>query len=202
MLFIITKQIEMYALVMVFALIHELGHLLCGIILGFQPQNLRILPMGFAVEFRIKTEDYQHKIGKSNLLTIKKLIITIAGPLTNLIIIVVANLLSWNQNIIYANMIIFLWNMIPVYPLDGGRMVKNIAKIAVGNPIASRITNQISNSFAVIVTVCASIAIYKYQNIAILLGVIVLWGLVALENKRFNTYDKIYKMIDKQRNYI
>lgn len=202
MLFIITKQIEMYALVMVFALIHELGHLLCGIILGFQPQNLRILPMGFAVEFRIKTEDYQHKIGKSNLLTIKKLIITIAGPLTNLIIIVVANLLSWNQNIIYANMIIFLWNMIPVYPLDGGRMVKNIAKIAVGNPIANRVTNQISNSFAVIVTACASIAIYKYQNIAILLGVIVLWGLVALENKRFNTYDKIYKMIDKQRNYI
>lgn len=202
MLFIITKQIEMYALVMVFALIHELGHLLCGIILGFQPQNLRILPMGFAVEFRIKTEDYQHKIGKSNLLTIKKLIITIAGPLTNLIIIVVANLLSWNQNIIYANMIIFLWNMIPVYPLDGGRMVKNIAKIAVGNPIANRVTNQISNGFSVIVTACASIAIYKYQNIAILLGVIVLWGLVALENKRFNTYDKIYKMIDKQRNYI
>ena len=202
MLFIITKQIEMYALVMVFALIHELGHLLCGIILGFQPQNLRILPMGFAVEFRIKTEDYQHKIGKSNLLTIKKLIITIAGPLTNLIIIVVANLLSWNQNIIYANMIIFLWNMIPVYPLDGGRMVKNIAKIAVGNPIANRVTNQISNGFSVIVTACASIAIYKYQNIAILLGVIILWGLVALENKRFNTYDKIYKMIDKQRNYI
>lgn len=30
-LFYLTKQIEMYATIMVFAIVHELGHLICGL---------------------------------------------------------------------------------------------------------------------------------------------------------------------------
>ena len=32
-IFIITKQIEFYAILMAYAIIHELGHLLCGVFL-------------------------------------------------------------------------------------------------------------------------------------------------------------------------
>lgn len=53
-LFIITNQIEVYALVMVFALIHELAHLICGVILGFKPDTLRIMPLGFSIEFEAR----------------------------------------------------------------------------------------------------------------------------------------------------
>ena len=200
-LFVLTRQIELYALVMLFALIHELGHLVCGLLLGFTPVSLRILPMGFAVQFKINIKDYNHKIGKSSLLTLKKLAINIAGPFTNILILIIASVLHWNANTIYANLIIFFWNMMPVYPLDGGRIVHNLAKIMVGNYKARKIANHISNYFAIGITVVASMAIYYYQNIAIFLAVAILWSLLLYENRRFNTYNKIYKTIDKQENY-
>ena len=39
LLFFITKQIETYATIMIFAIIHELGHLLAGLILKMKPEN-------------------------------------------------------------------------------------------------------------------------------------------------------------------
>lgn len=37
-LFWFTKQIELYAFLMIFAFIHELGHLVCGLALRIQAQ--------------------------------------------------------------------------------------------------------------------------------------------------------------------
>ena len=48
-LFLLTNQLEIYALVMLFALIHELGHLLSGIILGFEADSLKVMPLGFSI---------------------------------------------------------------------------------------------------------------------------------------------------------
>lgn len=42
-----TKQIEIYALIMVFAIIHELAHLVMGIILGFSPEQIELNPLRF-----------------------------------------------------------------------------------------------------------------------------------------------------------
>ena len=64
-LFLITNQIEIYALIMIFALIHELGHLLFGVILGFKADTLKIMPLGFCIEFETKVEAYNKKIMKS-----------------------------------------------------------------------------------------------------------------------------------------
>ena len=58
LLFIITNQIEIYALVMSFAIIHELGHLLAGISLGFKPKSINIIPFGLQIEFKVHFEDY------------------------------------------------------------------------------------------------------------------------------------------------
>lgn len=38
-IFYFTKQIEIYAMIMLFALIHELGHLLAGILMGMKPRK-------------------------------------------------------------------------------------------------------------------------------------------------------------------
>ena len=88
-LFYLTKQIEIYAMIMVFALIHELGHLLAGIILKMKPEKLEIMPFGVSIAFKIEPKDYNKKIKKGNKLDIKKIIVASAGPLTNLIIIII-----------------------------------------------------------------------------------------------------------------
>ena len=201
-LFLITNQIEIYSLVMLFALIHEIGHLLCGILLEFQAENFKIMPLGFAIEFKTDINDYNKKVLNSNTLVLKKLFISLAGPFTNLVIIIISLIIKANLNIIYANLIILVINLIPIYPLDGGRIIKNAMKILVGNKQARYYSNKISNLFTLIVTIISSIAIYYYKNIAILLALIFIWVLIIDENKKYNTYNKIYKIIDKEKNYI
>ena len=201
-LFILTNQIEIYSLVMLFALIHELGHLLCGVLLGFEAESLKIMPLGFSITFKTNVEDYNNKKGKSNILTIKKLLINIAGPITNLIIILIGYLCNVNNNILYSNLIVFIINMIPIYPLDGGRIVENIFKLCLGNRKARKYINEVSNLFVIIITIISSIAVYYYKNIAILLSLVFLWALIINENKRYNIYNKIYKAIDKKKDYI
>ena len=201
-LFILTNQIELYALVMLFALIHELGHLLCGVILDFEVENFEIMPLGFSVEFKPNVKDYNKKIMKSNILTVKKLCINLAGPMANFIIIIVSYLFKLQDIIIFSNLIILIINMIPIYPLDGGRVLKNVLKLLLGNQKALKCTNTISNVAVIMLTIISSIGIYYYKNIEILFAIIFVWLLILKENKKFNTYNKIYKAIDKEKNYI
>lgn len=197
LLFFITNQIEIYSLVMIFALIHELAHLICGVVLGFKPETLRIMPLGFAVEFKTDVADYNKKILRSNILSVKKIIIALSGPVTNLLIVIFGVIFNISNNIIYSNLLIFIFNLIPIYPLDGARILKNMLKILCGHKKAYKYMNLISNLFFIILTMISSILILIYKNISILLIIIVLWNMVYKENRKYFTYNKIYKIIDK-----
>ena len=202
LLFLVTNQLEIYALVMIFALIHELAHLATGVLIGLKPETLRIMPLGFCIEFKTNIEDYNKKVLKSNMLSIKKIIIAFAGPFINLIIVLIGLLYKIDINIIYANLLIFLFNMLPIYPLDGGRIIKNILKIFLANRKANDYTNIISNVLVIILTVISSILILIYKNVAILLIIATLWAILIKENRKYFTYNKIYKTIDKNGNYL
>ncbi len=129
--FLLTNQFNTYILLMLFAIMHEIGHILSGLLLGLKVQKLEILPIGFAVSFKLDTVDFNKKIFKANLLTVKKLIIAISGPLVNLIFIIFFLLLGKEkifnieaEMLIYINILIFLFNMIIIYPLDRRKNLK------------------------------------------------------------------------------
>ena len=86
-IFLLTRQIEVYATIMFFAIIHELGHLLAGVLLGMKPEKMEIKPYGISISFKILYDDYNKKIKQGNLLEIKKIIVALAGPITNAIIV-------------------------------------------------------------------------------------------------------------------
>lgn len=198
-LFYFTKQIEMYALIMIFAIIHELGHLLAGLLMGMKPEKIEIMPFGVSISFKINIKEYNKKIKKGNALEIKKIIIALAGPITNFIIILITYNLKLDivrsMLIIYTNLLIMIFNLLPIHPLDGGRVLKGILHIIFGKRKSEKYINTISKITVIGITAISSILILYIQNIAILLIDMYLWYLVAKENLRYKKREEIYKKI-------
>lgn len=197
-IFILTKQIEIYSLLMIFAILHELGHMIAGIILGFKVDTIEIMPFGLSVSFEGKVEYYNKKIKKASKLTLKKLLIAIAGPCVNVIFAILFlsfPLSIFNieaQTIVYANILIAIFNLLPIYPLDGGRIIKYVIHIICGKKDASYYINKISYISVVILTAISSIAILYLKNIAIVIIIAYLWYLVISENKKYKNKELIY----------
>ena len=189
---------------MLFAIIHEMSHILAGMLLGFKPTTLEIMPYGLSVGFEIKSNDYNKKIKKANLLALKKIVIASIGPITNLIIAIVYIILDTKflgierQLVVYSNILIGIFNLIPIYPLDGGRILKNILHIYVGLKKSYKYTNQISNITICLLTAISSIAILYVKNIAILIILAYLWYLVIKQNKKYKNKIKIMAALESQ----
>lgn len=200
-LFYFSKQIESYAMIMFFAIIHEFGHLIAGLVLGMKPEKMEIMPYGVAISFKITQKDYNKKIKNGNLLEIKKIIVALAGPMTNLLILLLASQLKVNifegLMVWYANLVLILFNLLPIYPLDGGRIVRGILHIFFGKRKAEKYTNRLSFITLMLVTFIASIVIYQVENIAIFLIVLVLWGIFIKEDRIYEKRNKIYKLAEK-----
>ena len=200
-LFYVTKQIEIYAMIMFFAIIHEFGHLLAGLLLGMKPEKMEIMPYGVSISFRLTLEDYNQKIGRGNRLELKKVLVAFAGPITNFIMILVV--LQMNMNvfsglmILYSNLLLILFNLLPIYPLDGGRIIKGILHMFFGKIKAEKYSNYISFIVLIIVTFISSIVIYQVKNIAIFLIIIVLWAIFIKEDRIYQRRNKIYNLVKK-----
>lgn len=188
-IFILTKQIKIYAYLMFFAFVHELGHLLAGVALGLKPKTLKIMPFGISIIFNT----YQEK----KELAKKNFIIAIAGPMVNIIIAVIALILKLSIEIVYANILIAIFNLFPIYPLDGGRMIKSILFQKYEEKIVDKYVIKISNAVLIIFTMISSIMILYLQNIAILFVVVYLWIVVIRENKVYTLKKRVYNIMKK-----
>lgn len=201
LLFYFTKQIETYVMIIVFAMIHELGHLIAGLAMGMRPEKMELKSSGVSISFKLTPKDYNQKIIKGNLLEVKKIFVALAGPLTNLLIIFIAinveiDLFS-NLMIIYANLLLILFNLLPIYPLDGGRILEGILHIFFGKRNSEKYTNIFSFFVLILVTFVASIGVYYMENISIFFITIFLWMLYLKEDMVYRKKNKIYDLIEK-----
>lgn len=197
-LFYFTKQIETYTIIIIFAIIHELGHLLAGLMVGMKPDKMELKPYGVSISFKISKKE------TSTIGHFKKIVVALAGPLTNLlVIIIVCNIkldLFSNLMIIYANILLIVFNLIPIYPLDGGRVLKEILHICYGEKKAIRYVSNISFVILIILTFIGSIAVFYLENIAIFIVIVFLWGVYInqdiIEKRRGKIQDLIEKTIE------
>ncbi|MFE5320146.1 M50 family metallopeptidase [Paenibacillus sp. NPDC056579] len=104
--------------------IHELGHVLAAKNFGWRVKEVQLLPFGGEVV----VEEV------ANVPVWQEIIVTMSGPLQNGIMIVAALGLQsaglipaeWSVYFIQANMLIGLFNLLPILPLDGGKFMQSV----------------------------------------------------------------------------
>ena len=112
------------ALVIV-VLVHELSHLLVAAHYGVRAEKLRLLPFGAELQ-----------IDSSNLEKREKIIIYLAGPIGNIVFALIASGFLWLtpqyftflEYVIIASFFPAVLNLLPIYPLDGGKILKLLGK--------------------------------------------------------------------------
>lgn len=203
-IFIITRQIKIYSIIMAFAVIHELSHMIVGIILGFKPEQIELNPFGLSLAFKPNYDDYNLKIRNANAFEVKKIIVALAGPMVNLVIVVIAGIIMKPSEtmylIFYANLLIALFNLLPIYPLDGGRILKGILHIIFGKWKAKMLINKISFIITVILTAVSSIAVFYFKNIAIVAIIAYLWLIVLRADSLYKKEIILYNAMSRPNN--
>ena len=172
-----TNQIRLYSIIMVFAILHELSHLFMGMVLKMKVRAFTIMPFGLYIEFKspIKDNNYIKQ-------EISNILIALAGPVFNLMMIYITHYLKINPElkkiIVNSNLSLFLFNLLPIFPLDGGRIVKSALRIFLNKKLAIIYTNRICKITLFILTFLFSILVYYYKNLMLLFIIIYLWYIV------------------------
>lgn len=191
LIFLFTSQIEIYGIFIFFIFLHELAHVLVGLLLGFKVSSISMNIFGFSAQL------YTYKFRKQYI----RIITYLAGPIFNLICAIAfyfSNLESeFTLNVIYTNLALCVFNLFPILPLDGGKILKEVLKSFVGNKNASVIMNTVTKVFLIVLSAVYSIAILKIKNFAILFLLIYLWYLYSIEEKKLTTLKRVYDIIEK-----
>lgn len=183
-LYILTKNIKVFAISFIFILLHELGHAITGIILGLKIKKININVFGLSIEF----ENY----GKERLNN--KIIIDMAGPAINIITFIIAVIFK-NEEIAYINILLAIINLLPIYPLDGGRIVKNLLLKSHNYKQVVGYTEKISKDTLIIITAISSIVILYIKNVGIFLIILYLWSIALKEWKKNQIIKRAFQAI-------
>ncbi|HEY8890357.1 MAG TPA: M50 family metallopeptidase [Clostridium sp.] len=143
-----------------FVIIHELMHYLVARILGFSGFDIEILPIGAV----LKVKDLDEASAKEDL------IISLAGPLFNLLLAAIFYFLfivfksPYLQLMCNSNLAIGIFNLIPAFPLDGGRVLRDILSIKTIYRKANEISVMISMILGSIFMFIYFVSVYAHKS--------------------------------------
>ena len=176
-----------YFSVFVIALIHELFHMFAALILGHKVIGLRILPFGACLQIEKDRLSLKHEF-----------IIAVSGPFSNLLMLTVCILLKYylNYNLVffaYANIYMMLLNLVPAFPLDGGRIFRTYLKDFFSEyEYAEKILSTFVSLF--IITLGTYLLIKTGGNFSLLMAGFFMANCINFtETKTLKLYDTMYK---------
>lgn len=161
-------------------LLHEFGHALTAARYGVKTKDITLLPIGGVARLEKMPE-----------LPIQEFYVAIMGPMVNVIIVVLLWILiqlgkgfpiafdfedfgenGFLVNLGFVNLSLIVFNLIPAFPMDGGRVLRSLLAMKWSREKATRIAVSIGQSIAVLFVVAG----FFYNPFLILIGVFVFLG--------------------------
>jgi Zn-dependent protease/CBS domain-containing protein len=147
------NAVLIWLLVFLCVLLHELGHALAAKAYGIPTVDITLYPIGGIARMERMPEK-----------PVQELVVAIAGPLVNVVIIIVlgAVLLATGgldvtkiltdpdllQIVFWANIVMLVFNLIPAFPLDGGRVLRALLATRMEYARATRLAASIGQGLA------------------------------------------------------
>lgn len=117
--FALTGKVFLFLTATLTALVHELGHAYYAERLGYKLNKISLMPYGATVNGAI-----------DGLSCADEILIALFGPLVNLFVCLIFTALWWlvpetytyTDSVVFSNLSVACINLLPAYPLDGGRI--------------------------------------------------------------------------------
>jgi Zn-dependent protease len=116
--------------------LHELGHSVVARAKGGYIHEIVLYPFGGAA-----------KISNLSKKPVDEILIALAGPAVSLALAILLLPYSLTHELGRLNMALFLFNVLPVFPMDGGRVFRAVLTIKNGRLNASRMAAQVGKYF-------------------------------------------------------
>lgn len=142
--------------------------------------------------FGFSAQMYSYRAEKTS----NKIFTYLAGPICNFGLAFIFYLLKVKIELIQINLILGVLNILPIMPLDGGRVLKEIIKYFYGNKMASIFMIEVTKFSLIVFSLIYSVAILKFKNIAILFLIIYMWWLYIIEERKIQTLKRVYGIIE------
>lgn len=171
-----TGKLKFFICYYMFILMHEISHVIVALALKEDVKEITLLPVGIYASLPKKITNK------------KELIISLAGPLASFLF---ANLLN-NETFIMMNLFICIFNLIPIYPLDGGRILRCILMFFTSYSTTKKITFAISKFFVITLLLISIISAAYFKNYYMAILSIYIFYIAKDEIKK----DKYYGIIN------
>lgn len=184
-------MLKIYTYFFISIFIHEISHIVIAKVYKINIKNLRVSIFGFSaqIENNKKTKTKQ------------KILMYLAGPIANFILAIIFYFLKIEYieklKLVYTNLCLGIFNLLPIIPLDGGNVLKELLKNKYKNIEANKISLFVSKMFLAILVFSYSILIVKVKNISILILIIYLIYLNLIEEKKVKLLERTYKILNK-----
>ncbi len=146
--------------------IHEASHLAAALAFGDRLHTVKILPFGFNAQL------WEGHCDKK-----RRLLIFLAGPLANIFLAIVIKIsgvytggLSANaEYLIFINVYLSVFNMLPVLPLDGGKIFRELLKDRYGIYYTAACIKKVSLIIAIAISIMGVVQLYNtFYNFSLL----------------------------------
>ncbi|NLP14393.1 MAG: peptidase M50 [Clostridium sp.] len=137
-----------YLLIFASILIHEIAHIIVAVFGKRKLVSIKIFAIGLSAEIKEKDDN-----------RLNPLFIYISGPLSNILLALICFITNtyyfvFSDNMrffIYANVALAIFNMLPVLPLDGGKIIRDILVSKIGLFKGYKYARRLSLGFAAVV---------------------------------------------------